>query len=144
MAFMDKSGDWGGRLAPSLAALESLARLAFARLPEKMRLLCRDVAVHFADFPDEAVIEDMGLDSPFELLSLFEGRGVSPLFSFDAEPAEDAAPGGVICLFRRPILDYWAENDETLEEIITYLLVHELSHPFGFNEEEVERAVCII
>jgi len=142
MAYWDKSGDWGRRLAPTLAELESLARLAFARLPEKLRLLCRDVEVFLADFADDAVLDEMGMESPFELLSLFEGPGIGRRFFFS--PEAEAAGGGIICLFRRPILDYWAENDETLEDIITYLLVHELSRPFGLNEEDVAGAACLM
>lgn len=138
MAYLDKSGDWGARFAPTLAEMESLARVVFAKLPEKLRLLCRDISVHIADFPEDAVIEDMGLESPFELLSLYEGDGLATRFSLpvNAEKEENR-----IWLFRRPILDYWAENEETLEEIISYLLVHELSRPFSLSEDDMDSAV---
>ena len=41
-------------------------------------------------------------------------------------------------LYRRAILDYWAEGDETLGEIITHVLVHEIGHHFGFSDADME------
>jgi len=134
MAYLDNSRDWGSRLAPSLAELESLARLNFSRLPEKLRRLSRDVALCVTDFPEDSLMEDMGLDSPFELLSLFEGPGPGSRFSLAAEQQA----GSRVLLFRRPILDYWAENEETLDEILGYLLLQELGRPFGLSDEDME------
>lgn len=31
-----------------------------------------------------------------------------------------------IWLYRRPLLDYWAEYDETLGHLVTHVLVHEI------------------
>jgi len=137
MAYLDKSGDWGGRFAPTVEELESLARAAYAKLPERLRQICRDVTVHVADFADDNIMEDMGLDSPFEILSLYEGPGLQDLFSM---PAANEEEKGRIWLFRRPILDYWAENEETLDEILSYLLIRELSRPFGLSDEDMDAA----
>lgn len=137
MAYLDNSRDWGARFAPSLAELESLARISFSHLPEKLRLLCGHVAIEIADFPEESVIEDMGLETPFELLSLYEGAGIGARFTFADKKEQEQ---NRIWLFRRPILDYWAENEETLDEILTYLLWHELSRPLGLSEEDREAA----
>jgi predicted Zn-dependent protease with MMP-like domain len=45
-----------------------------------------------------------------------------------------------VWLYRRPILDYWAESEEgeTLGQIITHVLVHEIGHHFGFSDEDME------
>jgi predicted Zn-dependent protease with MMP-like domain len=43
-----------------------------------------------------------------------------------------------IWLYRRPILDYWAENDETLGAIITHVLIHEIGHHFGLSDDDME------
>lgn len=44
-----------------------------------------------------------------------------------------------ITLYRRPILDYWAENEETLGDIITHVLIHEIGHHFGLSDDDMER-----
>ncbi|MEQ1902493.1 MAG: metallopeptidase family protein, partial [Devosia sp.] len=45
-----------------------------------------------------------------------------------------------VWLYRRPILDYWAESEdgEALGEIVTHVLVHEIGHHFGFSDEDME------
>ena len=72
--------------------------------------------------------------APFDLLGLFEGRGISERFTVETGEMPNR-----IRLYRRPILDYWAENDETLGDIITHVLIHEIGHHFGLSDEDMER-----
>jgi predicted Zn-dependent protease with MMP-like domain len=44
----------------------------------------------------------------------------------------------MVFLYRRPILDYWAEHDDTLGEIITHVLIHEIGHHFGLSDADME------
>ena len=44
----------------------------------------------------------------------------------------------MIWLYRRPILDYWAEHDETLGHIVRHVLIHEIGHHFGLSDEDME------
>ena len=44
----------------------------------------------------------------------------------------------MIWLYRRPILDYWAEHEETLGAIITHVLVHEIGHHFGLSDDDMD------
>jgi len=44
----------------------------------------------------------------------------------------------MVFLYRRPILDYWAENEETLGHIVTHVLVHEIGHHFGLSDADME------
>ncbi|TPW26079.1 metallopeptidase family protein [Pararhizobium mangrovi] len=133
MAEMDQSGDWGGRHAPTLAQIESLARSAYARLPHHFRDLSGDVMLVVEDFPGEEIVEDMALETPFDLLGLFEGRGIGQRFSLDTGEMANS-----ITLYRRGILDYWAENEETLGDIVAHVLIHEIGHHFGLSDEDME------
>ncbi len=45
----------------------------------------------------------------------------------------------MIWLYRRPILDYWAEHEETLGAIITHVLIHEIGHHFGLSDDDMEK-----
>ncbi|MCZ4289560.1 metallopeptidase family protein [Hoeflea alexandrii] len=134
MARIDQTGDWRDRHAPSLAEVESLAIDAYANLPESFRVHTGDVAIIVADFPEDDIFEDMGLETPFDLLGLFEGRGLTERFTI-----ENGELANRVILYRRPILDYWAENDETLGDIITHVLIHEIGHHFGLSDEDMER-----
>lgn len=128
------AAEWVGLAAPSLDDFEAMARSAFEALPEKFRALVEDVSFAVAEFPDDEVLEDLGFDSPFDLLGLFQGVG-RPQGA--ANPATGQMPNRIF-LYRRPILDYWAENEDTLGEIVTHVLVHEIGHHFGFSDDDLE------
>jgi predicted Zn-dependent protease with MMP-like domain len=125
--------NWRPVKAPSLAALEVLASEVFRRLPKKFRALCADVVIQVDDFPADDVLEEMQAESEFDLLGLFQGTGLP----FRAESAPVQMPN-MIWLYRRPILDYWAEHDETLGAIIKHVLVHEIGHHFGLSDGDME------
>lgn len=134
---MDQSdGDatlWGPLAAPSLDDIEALAKKALEELPEPFRSMAGDVECRVADFPTEEVCKDMELDSPFDLLGLFEGIGMT---EDGAAPFTGQMPNRV-WLYRRPMLDYWAEHTDTLGEIVTHVLVHEIGHHFGLSDDDM-------
>ena len=121
--------------APSLLDFEGLAEAAYARLPARFRKLCGHMVVRVEDFPSEDVIKEMDLDSPFDILGLFTGVGLPQ----DGAVAETGRLPNMIHLYRRPILDYWAEHEETLGAIITHVLVHEIGHHFGLSDDDMQR-----
>ena len=134
MARSNQAADWGGRLSPSLGEIESLAIEAYAHLPETFRSLCGDITIQISEFPDDQIVEDMGLESPFDLLGLFEGIGIGQRFSLQTGQRANR-----ITLYRRAILDYWAEYEEALGDIVTHVLIHEIGHHFGLSDEDMER-----
>ena len=123
---------WQPMKAPSLAELEVLAGEVFRRLPRKFRDLCADVVIQVDDFPTNEVLDEMGAESDFDLLGLFKGIGLP----FRSESAPLQMPN-MIWLYRRPILDYWAEHDETLGAIVKHVLVHEIGHHFGLSDDDM-------
>ncbi len=126
---------WRGRRAPSLDDFELLAAQAFRTLPESFRAFVGDISISIADLPEDEVVEELDLESPFDLLGLFQGVGLA---QGPATPNTGALPNR-IWLYRRPILDYWAEHDETLEAIIAHVLIHEIGHHFGLSDGDMER-----
>jgi len=125
---------WADCFAPSLDDLEILARAALETLPSPFRELVEGVPCAVAEFPDEETLAELGMESEFDLLGLFRGVGMTQ--------EGDSAPTGrlpnQIWLYRRPILDYWAENDDSLGTIVTHVLIHEIGHHFGFSDEDME------
>ena len=124
---------WTDLKAPSLAEMETMAHAIFKRLPERFRSLCEGVVIRVDDFPTDEVLDDMGIESEFGLLGLFQGVGLP----FRSESAPVQMPN-MIWLYRRPILDYWAEHDETLGAIVAHVLVHEIGHHFGLSDDDME------
>jgi predicted Zn-dependent protease with MMP-like domain len=123
---------WRGVKAPSLQELELLAETAFRALPRKFRTLCEDLVIRVEDFPEDEVLDELKAESEFDLLGLFQGVGLP----FRSESAPAQMPN-MVWLYRRPILDYWSEHDETLGAIVTHVLVHEIGHHFGLSDADM-------
>lgn len=121
--------------APDIAALEALAQAAIGRLPEPYRSLARALPLRVEDFPSEAILDEMGIDDAFELTGLYDGVPLTERSVADQPTRPEA-----IWLFRRPILDEWAERVEVpLGELVAHVYVHELAHHFGWTDAEIAR-----
>lgn len=131
---IDDPESWHGVEAPSLDDIEALAQAAYARLPQTFRALCEGLVIQVDDFPTEEVLEHMGAESEFDLLGLFQGVGL-PFMTVGQVTGQMP---NMVWLYRRPILDYWAEHDDTLGAIVTHVLVHEIGHHFGLSDEDME------
>ena len=123
---------WQAVTAPSLADFEILAGEVFRRLPKRFRDLAADVIIRVDDFPSEDVLDEMQAESEFDLLGLFQGIGL-PHQSHD----DIARLPNMVWLYRRPILDYWAEHDESLGHIVRHVLIHEIGHHFGLSDDDM-------
>ena len=124
---------WNSALAPSLAEIEAMARDIFDGLPKTFRDLCDGMIIRVDDFPVEEVLDEMEAESEFDLLGLFQGVGLP----FRSE-GDIARLPNMIWLYRRPILDYWAEHDEALGDIVRHVLIHEIGHHFGLSDDDME------
>ena len=120
--------------APSLDDLAGLAQAAFDALPEEFRRLAGDVVFRVDDFPAEDVLDDLGIEDPFGLTGLYQGVDIGHRDSLGP-----ALGPSMVFLYRRPILDEWAEQGEiTLEELVTHVLVHEIGHHFGLSDAQID------
>ena len=124
---------WRPLKAPSLDEMEVVAAEIYRRLPAKFRAMCEGLVIQVDDFPTDEVLDLLGIESEFDLLGFFQGVGLP----FRSESAAVQMPN-MIWLYRRPILDYWAEHDETLGAVIAPVLVHEIGHHFGLSDEDME------
>ena len=127
-------GAWRDEAAPSLDDLAALAEAAFAALPAEFRAMTGEVVFRVDDFPADDVLEDLGIEDPFELTGLYQGVDLSRRSHFG--PAPEPAR---VFLYRRPILDEWAERgDVSLAELVAHVLVHEIGHHFGLSDAQID------
>lgn len=120
-------------LPPSIDDFDALAAQAYALIPEELTRHIQGIAFMIQDFPDEDVVRDMGLESPFELLGLYQGVSLAEKSLGDAPEDLDR-----IFLYRRPILDYWCETGEDLAHVVRHVLIHEIGHHFGLSDADME------
>jgi len=121
---------WG--TAPDAAAIEALARAAMARLPGAFRRYLDDVVLRVEDFADDETLDALGIEDPFELSGLYRGRPVG-----EKSVGDSGALPDMIFLYRRALLDEWVESGETLEALVSHVLVHEVGHHFGLSDDDM-------
>ncbi|HEY9218017.1 MAG TPA: metallopeptidase family protein [Phenylobacterium sp.] len=120
--------------APSLDDFAKLAEAAFASLPDAFRKMTGEVIFRVEDFAGQEVLDELEIEDPFELTGLYQGVDLTRRSVFD--PAPQAS---LVFLYRRPILDEWADNGEvTLEELVAHVLVHEIGHHFGLSDDQID------
>ncbi len=117
---------------PSADEIAALARRALAALPEPFATHLTDIVLQVEEFADEETLKAMGIDEPFDLTGLYEGVPIGDK-SIDQPPALPDR----IRLFRRPILDEWADGEDSLEHLVAHILVHEVGHHFGLSDEDM-------
>ena len=120
-------------LAPSLADMDVMALNALELLPDALKRFTEGVVIQIADFPDDDVCEEMGLETPFDILGLYQG------IALDEKGVEmSGSLPDMVFLYRRPILDYWCESGEDLMHVVRHVLIHEIGHHFGFSDADME------
>ncbi len=120
-------------MAPSAEEMEAMARAALDRLPPAFATKMGEIVLLVEDWPDAEILAELGIENPFELTGVYEGL---PLTERSIE--HSGTMPDRVRLFRRPILDEWAERgDETLEHLVAHVVVHEIGHHFGLSDDDM-------
>ena len=119
---------------PSLEEMDAHARAALTSLADPFATYLEDVVLIVEDFADDETLHSVGLSDPFELSGIYEGVPVG-----DKSVDSSGTLPDRIRLFRRPILDEWAESGESLKVLIRHVLIHEVGHHFGLSDEDMHR-----
>ena len=117
---------------PSADEMEAIARATLRALPAPFAEHLGDVVLLVEDFADEETLSAMGIEDPFELTGIYEGV---PLTERSVE--QSGTLPDRVRLFRRPILDEWADGNDTLEHLVAHVLIHEVGHHFGLSDEDM-------
>jgi predicted Zn-dependent protease with MMP-like domain len=124
---------WSQKVAPTLAEFEHLAAMAWDRLPSEFRKLAGDLVIRIEDFGADELLDELEIESPFDLMGLYQGVSLDRKSVSDVQQMPD-----MVFLYRRAILDAWADGEETLGHLVTHVLVHEIGHHFGLSDEDME------
>lgn len=119
-------------IAPTLEEIEELARETVANLPMAFRAAAQAVVLIVADFADDDVLVEMEMD-PFDLTGLYDGVPLTEKSNWDVPQGPDT-----VWLFRRPILDEWAERGNvTIADLVAHVTIHEYAHHFGWSDDDI-------
>ena len=118
---------------PSADDIADLAERALEAIPRRLARHIQGVGITVEDMPDEETLEELGIESAWELTGLYAG---TPLTQRSVE--DIARQPDMIFLFREPILLEWIETGEELDRLVRNVLIHEVAHHFGFSDAEIE------
>jgi predicted Zn-dependent protease with MMP-like domain len=121
------------RISPSLDEIEAMALAAREALPEAFRAAAQAVLLRVEELAEDALLDELGIDDPYELTGLYEGIPLThKSVSFPSMRPD------TVYLYRRAILDEWiARGDIGLEALVRHVLVHELAHHFGWSDDDI-------
>ena len=119
---------------PSLDEIEELAHRIFADLPKAFTAPCQGLAIRVLDFADAETLAEMEIESPFDLAGLYRGAPLTVQGAADVRQHLD-----MVFLYRRALIDWWAEDGMDFEDLVRHVLIHEIGHHFGFSDADMER-----
>ena len=122
----------GQTYAPDAAAIERLAEAAIARLPERFRRHLANVVLGSRTSPTTRCWTRSA--------SRIRSSCPASIRAARCDEQDSWASGELppmIHLYRRPLLDEWAETGVSLEALITHVIVHEVGHHFGFSDADM-------
>lgn len=126
--------DFRALTAPTAADIEAIAHEVLEELAATpFGPAIKDLLVRVDDFCDEEIEREMGLESPYDLLGLYSGVSIDRQSVLDIRTSPD-----MVFLYRRPMLDYWCENDVDLHHVVRHVLIHEIGHHLGFSDDDME------
>lgn len=123
----------GQTLPPTADRIEAIARATIARLPAEFARHLGDVVLKVEEFADDATLNEMGIENPFELTGLYTGLPVGSKSVDHSGTMPD-----MIHLYRRAVLDEWVETDVSLEALVAHVVIHEIGHHFGLSDADME------
>lgn len=121
-----------GRIAPGADEIEAIARATIARLPGAFQDHLDGVVLRIDEFAEEDVLAELGIEDAYDLTGLYTGRPIGEKSSLDTGALPD-----MIHLYRRPIIDEWAAEGETLERLVAHIVIHEIGHHFGLSDADM-------
>ena len=119
---------------PSLDDILELAETALSAIPQELRNLVGGTVMAVEEAPDDEILAEMGMESPWELTGLYRGTPLTQKSVLDVPVEPDT-----IVLFREPILLEWIETGEDLFRLVRNVLIHEIGHHFGLSDGDIAR-----
>ena len=111
---------------------EEVVVSALKKLPKFLKEKMENVDVVVEDRASRDLLSDMGLRSPSELLGLYQGVPLDRRGFYYGNVLPDK-----ITLFQMPI-ESSCKTEEEVKEKIREVVIHEVGHYFGLNDERLE------
>lgn len=118
---------------PTADDIADLAERALAAIPAPLAQHVRGVGIAVEELADDETLEELGIESAWELTGLYHGTPLT-----ERSVSDIARQPDLIFLYRQPILLEWIETGEDLYCLVRNVLVHEIGHHFGLSDADIE------
>ena len=105
---------------------------ALKKLPKLLKNKMENIDVVVEEEASREILEDMGLHSPRDLLGLYQGIPFDRRGFYYGNVLPDK-----ITLFKNPI-ESVCRNKEGVEKKVREVVIHEVGHYFGLDDEKLE------
>lgn len=121
-------------MAPDAERIEAIARATIAKLPAEFADHLGNVVLHIEEFADEATLDEMEIENPFDLTGLYRGLPLG-----EKSVAHSGTMPDMIHLYRQAILAEWCETGVSIEALVAHVVIHEIGHHFGLSDDDMQR-----
>lgn len=124
--------------APSCDDLLAVARQVMDIFPDELIQKVEELEFVCEEFPDDALSQEMDLDTPYDLLALYRSaQEIAPGVVKKVANGED-----VLMFFRRPILDLWCETNDDLLNLMREIMIEEVGRAHEFSDEDIQTMIA--
>lgn len=120
---------------PSIDDIQGLAESLMDDLPAELDDICDDLEIIVDHFPDQVVMDELQLETDFDLLALYQDADNT----IGGMSFKNAKSSKTLTLYRRPILDMWCETEDDLQALVRHLMITELAQYCGYEARDIER-----
>jgi len=104
---------------------------ALKKLPKSLKFKMENIDVVVENRAPQDLLLEMGLESPYELLGLYQGISLDRRGFYYGNVLPDK-----ITLFQMPI-ESMCKTKEEIEEKVKEVVIHEVGHYFGLDDERL-------
>jgi predicted Zn-dependent protease with MMP-like domain len=122
---------------PSADDILAVARQVMDILPDELIQKIEELDIQCEEFPDEATSQEMELDTSYDLLALYHSaHEIAPGVQKKVANGDDR-----LVLYRRPILDLWAETNDDLLALVREIMIEEMARAYEFNDADIQTMI---
>jgi predicted Zn-dependent protease with MMP-like domain len=110
---------------------EEVVVSALKRIPKSLKKKMENIDVVVEDRALRGLLSEMGLQSPFELLGIYQGVPIDRRGFYYGNVLPDK-----ITLFQIPV-ESMCQTKEEVEEKVKEVVIHEVGHYFGLDDERL-------
>ncbi|CAO5675473.1 MAG: hypothetical protein HEEMFOPI_00240 [Holosporales bacterium] len=111
----------------SLAYIEDIAQNLIENLPQKLKDQASDLKIYVENFATQQTLKSLSIENKYDLLGVYHKK--ENFFN------------NVISLYRAPIIRYTQEFEESIDDVVVQVMIHEMAHHFSIPPFQLKKLI---